>query len=97
MTEKLTQRRRPVNNERKTNENIISATKKRKQHRDTSSHFMKNKRLFIYFILGVIGLFSLYKILIGFIFVEYTNIPINLPKLVNANATKSERFWGTYR
>ncbi len=101
MSEKLTQRRRPVVNERKTNENIISATKKRKQHRDTSSRFnylfMKNKRLFIYFILSVIVLFSLYKILIGFIFVEYTNVPINLPKLVNADATKSERFWGTYR
>ena len=33
---------------------------------------------------SVIVLFSLYKILIGFIFVEYTNVPINLPKLVNA-------------
>ncbi len=78
------------------NENIVTVTQKRKQQqqRNNSSHFKYLlKPIYVIISLGI--LFSLYKISIGFIYVEYTNIPINLPKLVNE--TISERFWGTYR
>jgi len=78
------------------NENIVTTTttQKRKQQRNNSSPFKYLlKPIYVIISLGI--LFSLYKISIGFIYVEYTNIPINLPKLVNQ--TISERFWGTYR
>jgi len=76
------------------NENIVTATPKRKQRRSNLSRFKYLlKPVYVIISLGI--LFSLYKISIGFIYVEYTNIPINLPKLVNE--TISERFWGTYR
>jgi hypothetical protein len=76
------------------NENIVTTIQKRKQQRNNSSRFKYLlKPIYVIISLGI--LFSLYKISIGFIYVEYTNIPINLPKLVNQ--TISERFWGTYR
>jgi hypothetical protein len=76
------------------NENINTATRKRKQQRNNLFHFRYLLKS-IYVIIGLGILFSLYKILIGFIYVEHTNIPINLPKLVNEKIP--ERFWGTYR
>jgi hypothetical protein len=99
MTEKITPRRRYIDNQRKNNENIVPTAKKGKQYRTISSHLlMRNKfslRSSIYLIISLTVLFSLYKILIGFISIEYTNVPIDLPKLVNE--TIPERFWGTYR
>ncbi|CAF4518187.1 unnamed protein product [Rotaria sp. Silwood1] len=111
MSEKTAQRRRQTDNKRssninseQTNEKIIAATKKRKQSRHTSFSFQSllpkikfRLRTLIYLIICLVVLFSLYKILLGFIYDEYTNIPINLPKLVNVNETNLERFWGTYR
>ena len=111
MNEKSTRRRHQSDNKRlldtkteETNEKIAAAVKKRRQHRRSSSCFeyllMRIKypmRILIYFVIMLLVPFSLYKILIGFIDVEYTNIPINLPKLVNVNDVVPERFWGTYR
>jgi hypothetical protein len=111
MIEKTTQRRRHVDKKHllnthneHANENIPEAAKKRKQHHHNSSHFKQRLtkmkfpiRLSIVFITGLVVLFTLYKFLIGTIYVEYTNIPINLPKLINVNESISERFWGTYR
>ncbi|CAF2973449.1 unnamed protein product [Rotaria sp. Silwood2] len=111
MSEKTAERRRQTDNKRSlnvnsepSNEKVIAAAKKRKQSRSNSSRseslLPKIKfqlRTSIYVIIFLVVLFSLYKILIGIIYAEYTNIPINLPKLVNVNETNPERFWGTYR
>ena len=84
MTEKnLRRRTKPINPIN--NENIISP--KRKKTKSSSLIYL------LIIILGIV--FGLYKIFFGFIFVEYTNHPIDLPKLVNQKT--SERFWGTYR
>lgn len=71
-------------------ENRSLTTKKRKQRNAFISWRVLSKS-----IIGLIILASSYLILTRFLFVEYTNVPINLPKLVNNSI--SERFWGTYR
>jgi membrane protein insertase Oxa1/YidC/SpoIIIJ len=99
MSEKVVQRKNKQTPKINNNEEILVATKKRKQQqqqqqRNKSFHWRHLLKL-IYLIIGLSVIFGLYKIVIGFIYVEHTNIPINLPKLVNN--TISERFWGTYR
>jgi hypothetical protein len=94
MSEKVIQRRNKQTPKLNNNEELLAATKKRKQQRNKSFHWGYLLKP-IYLIIGLAVLFGLYKIFIGFIYVEHTNIPIDLPKLVNN--TISERFWGTYR
>jgi uncharacterized membrane protein len=84
MSEKVIQRRKK-NSLKINHEDKLVSTRKKQQR------LLKP----IYFMGGLGVLVGLYQILIGFMYVEYTNIPINLPKLVNE--TISERFWGTYR
>jgi hypothetical protein len=56
-------------------------------------------------IIGALVAFTLYRVFLTVMDYrsqyEYTNIPINLPKLVNVNDTTPEinakHFWGTYR
>lgn len=90
MTEKGL-RRRNVTTANINNENSHTSTRKRKQQRNISFYF----KYLIYLVISLGILFGLYQISIGFIYVEYTNVPIKIPKLVNQ--TVPERFWGTYR
>lgn len=97
MTEKTVQRRnKPTVNINQ--ENLINATKKRKaqqqqqRKRSSLSEYLLKP---IYLIISLAILGCLYLFFTKLIYVEYTNVPINLPKLVNNSI--SERFWGTYR
>ncbi|CAF2192352.1 unnamed protein product [Rotaria magnacalcarata] len=111
MTDKLTQRHRKndtkhtsnLNNDQ-INEKIVAATKKRKSTRNNASpkesFLLKIKsptRLSIFLITSLVVLFYLCKMLIGFVSIEHTNVPIDLPKLININEATPDRFWGTYR
>lgn len=104
MTDKATQRRRgkdPKNTKAdQINEKNISTIIKRKQSAHNSSYSKSLSKGFRYVLLlslCLIGLIILYKIFMGYVFVENTNVPINLPKLVNADEKAPDRFWGTYR
>lgn len=90
MTEKSLHRRPKSTVNEKPSENVTSnSIKKRK---DKSSKFPVKP---IYLLVFIVGLVGLYQILFAFVFVEHTNVPINVPKLVSS--TDSDRFWGTYR
>ena len=86
MDEKVVQRRNKSSGKNH-QENLLLTAKKRKQQRNSFKP--------IYLIITFIVLASLYLILTRLILVEYTNVSIKLPKLVNDSI--SERFWGTYR
>lgn len=92
MDEKVVQRRNKSSGKNH-QENLVLTAKKRKQQQQRNSFI--SGRFLSKLICLIIILASLYLILTRFLFVEYTNVPINLPKLVNDSI--SERFWGTYR
>ena len=98
MNEKIVHRRsKPTVNIKQENLLLTATTKKRQSQLRRRKPFLLWEYLFksIYLIIGLAILGSLYLFLTRWINVEYTNRPIDLPKLVNN--TISERFWGTYR
>lgn len=82
-------RNKPTVNEKTTESTIPNVIKKRKE----KSGKFPIKLIYLLILIG--GLVVLYRIFSAFIFVEHTNVPINVPTLVNH--TSSDRFWGTYR
>ena len=57
-------------------------------------------RVLTYFLVCLIGAlisWSLFPMFSPMLHVEHTNIPINLPKLVDLDHSPADRFWGTYR
>lgn len=90
MTEKSLHRRPKSTNNEKPTENVTSNLIKKRKDKSVKCPIKP-----IYLLVLIVGLVGLYQILFAFVFVEYTNVPINVPKLVNG--TDSDRFWGTYR
>ena len=97
MNENSVQRRKKSQNKRSSNDDEIIAKTKRKQRLSTSSKAASPIRMCALLIIGLTILFILSKLLLRNIHIEHTNVPINLPKLVNVNRSISDRFWGTYR
>ena len=48
-------------------------------------------------LLAALFSWGLYQRFWPMLYVEHTNIPVNLPKLVDSDHSQAERFWGTYR
>lgn len=113
MSEKNSQRRRHNDKKRSLNtdnelinEKPVSSTSKlnkikNKKNLSSLNYLLTNvkspKSILIISILVLIVSFTLYKFSSEFLYVEHTNRPTNIPKLVNVNEAAAERFWGTYR
>ncbi|CAF0837391.1 unnamed protein product [Adineta ricciae] len=97
MNENTVQRRKNVHNKHPSSEDKTITKTKGKQRLPTSSKTVSPIRMCALLIIGLTILFILCKLLLKNIHIEHTNVPINLPKLVNANRSTFDRFWGTYR
>ncbi|CAF1041203.1 unnamed protein product [Adineta steineri] len=94
MSQKITHRQRHAQNKHLPDKHD-ELDKKRKQRHNNLSLF--SSKFSIFLIIIPIVLYSSYKFFIETVDNEHTNIPIDLPKLVNTNESIPDRFWGTYR
>lgn len=96
----MTQRRRQVDHSTSSkNKNESNSPIESKRHRPSAK--MRSSRFYLRYGLILIVVALLYlavdQLIIPFLFVEKTNVPLDLPKLVSTDSMAAERFWGTYR